>query len=153
MADKNSLYRKKILKELYLGVNLSCADLYVRIKKSFPVITKILNELIDEGIVVETGYATSTGGRRPLTYAIKADLMYVVSVAMDQFISRIVIVDMKNNFITEVEKFELNLAEDLKPLQVITEKIEDVISRSGIAKDKILGIGIGMPGNRFIGLI
>ena len=146
MADKNILYRKKILKELYFGATLSCTDLYVKVNKSFPVITKLLNELMEEGMVIETGYAISTGGRRPLTYAIKADIMYVVSVAMDQFITRIVIMDMKNNFVTEVEKFELNLAKDLNPLQVITEKIEWIIKTSGIAKNKILGIGIGMPG-------
>jgi predicted NBD/HSP70 family sugar kinase len=146
MADKTNLYRRKILKELYFGANLSCADLFVTVKKSFPVITKLLNELVEEGAVLETGYATSTGGRRPLTYAIKADIMYVVSVAMDQFITRIAIMDMKNNFVTEVEKFDLNLSEDLKPIQIITEKIEQVIKTSGITKNKILGIGIGMPG-------
>ncbi len=146
MADKTNLYRRKILKELYFGANLSCADLYTKIKKSFPVITKLLNELVEEGAVVETGYATSTGGRRPLTYAINADIMYVVSVAMDQFITRMVVVDMKNNFVSKVEKFELNLAEDLRPLETITAKIEEVIQTSGVEKNKILGIGIGMPG-------
>lgn len=146
MAGKTNLYRKKILKELYFTANLSCADLYLRVNKSFPVVSKIINELIDEGAVVETGYAISTGGRRPLTYAIKADIMYIVSVAMDQFVTRIVMLDMRNNFITEVEKFDLNLAENLNPLQTLTERIEQFIERSGIAKNKILGIGIGMPG-------
>jgi predicted NBD/HSP70 family sugar kinase len=146
MADKNSLYRKRILKELYYTPSLSCAELYLKINKSFPIITKLVNELMEQGLVIETGYAISTGGRRPLTYAIKPGVMYLVSVAIDQFITRIAVMDMKNNFVTEVEKFELNLAVDLKPLQIITDKIEEVIKKSGIAKNKILGIGIGMPG-------
>ena len=72
--------------------------------------------------------------------------MYLVSVAIDQLITRIAVMDMKNNFVTDIEKIELDLATDLKPLQVITDKIEEVIKNSGIAKNKILGIGIGMPG-------
>lgn len=146
MGTKNSLYKKRILKELYFTPSLSCADLYVRINKSFPLITKLLSELMEEGLVIETGYAISTGGRRPLTYAIKEDVMYVVSVAMDQFVTRLAIMDMENKTITQVEKIELNLAGNEKALPVLIEKIEDIIQSSGIPKSKISGVGIGMPG-------
>ncbi|MEO8109692.1 MAG: ROK family protein [Ginsengibacter sp.] len=146
MGTKNSLYKKRILKELYFTPSLSCADLYIRINKSFPLITKLLNELMEEGLVIETGYAISTGGRRPLTYAIKEDVMYVVSVAMDQFVTRVSIMDMQNKSITEVEKIELDLAGNEKALLVLIEKIENTIQSSGIPKSKISGVGIGMPG-------
>ncbi len=146
MGTKNSLYKKRILKELYFTPSLSCADLYVRINKSFPLITKLLNELMEEGLVIETGYATSTGGRRPLTYAIKEEMMYVVSVAMDQFVTRVTIMDMENKSITAVQKIELDLAGNEKTLPILIEKIENTIELSGISKSKILGVGIGMPG-------
>ena len=64
---------------------LSCAQLSRNIRKSLPLTTKILNEQIKEGFVMETGYAASTGGRPPLMYSLKPDMLYVVSVAMDQF--------------------------------------------------------------------
>lgn len=146
MANNKSLYKKRILKELYFAPSISCADLYARINKSFPLIAKLLNELMEEGLVMETGYATSTGGRRPLTYAIKPDVMYLVSVAMDQFVTRIGIMDMQNKFISAIEKFELNLAGNTDSLSILTEKIEKVIETSGIPKNKIIGAGIGMPG-------
>ncbi|MEO6219994.1 MAG: ROK family protein [Ginsengibacter sp.] len=146
MANKTGLYKKRILKELYFAPSISCADLYTRINKSFPLITKLLNDLMEEGLVIETGYATSTGGRRPLTYAIKPDVMYLVSVAMDQFVTRLVMMDMQNKFVTEVEKFELNLAGSDDSLSILTQKIEAVIEKSGIPRNKIIGIGIGMPG-------
>ncbi len=146
MADKKGLYKKRILKELYFAPSISCADLYLKINKSFPLITKLLNELMEEGLVIETGYATSTGGRRPLTYAIKPDVMYIVSVAMDQFVTKVGIMDMQNQLISKVEKFELDLAGNNDSLAVLHEKIEKVIEISDIPKNKIIGIGIGMPG-------
>ncbi len=146
MGTKNDLYKKRILKELYFTPSLSCADLYVRINKSFPLIAKLLNELIEEGLVIENGYAVSTGGRRPLTYAIQEDVMYVVSVAMDQFVTRVAIMDMQNKFITQVENIELDLAGNEKALPELIEKIEDMIQSSCIPKNKINGVGIGMPG-------
>ncbi|MFT3703370.1 MAG: ROK family protein [Agriterribacter sp.] len=146
MAGKTLSYKKKIIRQLYFSSLLSCAELSLKIEKSLSLTTKILNELIDEGTVVETGYAPSSGGRRPLMYALKPDILYTIAVAMDQFFTRIAIMDMQNRPIIPVEKFELRLADNPKALQTLIEKIEEVIRVAGVSKSKILGIGIGMPG-------
>lgn len=146
ILQKKNVSRKKILKELYFSRSLSCAELCLRIDKSFPITTKLLAELVHEGAIVEMGFAMSTGGRRPLTYAIAHDVMYLVSVAMDQFVTRIAIMDMQNNFVFPVQKFELPLQKNPASLTLLTEKISQVIGDSGIQKSKITGIGIGMPG-------
>lgn len=146
MTDKNLLYRKKIIKQLYFSNMLSCAELSDKIHKSLPVTAKFLGKLIEDGWVVETGFAASTGGRRAVMYSLKPDIMYTVSVAMDQLITRIVIMDMQNRHVTETEIFELPLPKNPHALFALAEKIDEVIKRSGIAKNKIAGIGIGMPG-------
>ena len=94
MTGKSQSYKRKITRQLYFSNLLSCAELSQQIDKSLSLTTKILNELIAEGIVVETGYAPSSGGRRPLMYSLRADMLYIVSVAMDQFFTRIAIMDM-----------------------------------------------------------
>lgn len=146
MAAKSQSYKKKITRQLYFSNLLSCAELSHKIDKSLSLTTKILNELIAEGVVVETGYAPSSGGRRPLMYSLKPDILYTVSVAMDQFFTRIAIMDMQNKHVRPVEKFELRLADNPMALPVLTDKIEYVIEQSGVNRAKIAGIGIGMPG-------
>jgi predicted NBD/HSP70 family sugar kinase len=146
MTEKNQLYKKKIVKHLYFSNTLSCADLSDKIKKSLPVTTKMLGKLIEEGWVTETGFAASTGGRRAVMYSLKPDVLYVVSVAMDQLITRIAILNMQNNQVTATEIFELPLPRNPQALATLTEKIDEVISRSGISKNNIAGVGIGMPG-------
>ena len=88
MLDKQSTYKKNIIKQLYFAGELSCADLSFLTNKSIPLISRVLNELIGEGEVVEKGYAHSTGGRRPQMYSLKPNLKYVVSVAMDQLVTQ-----------------------------------------------------------------
>lgn len=144
--EKTSGYRKKIIKQLYFSQMLSCAQLSRNIHKSLPLTTKMLNEQIKEGFVVETGYATSTGGRRPIMYSLKQDMLYVVSVAMDQFVTRIAVMDMQNQFVTPVETLELPLLKNPKAISILTNAIAGTIKRSGLPKDKIAGVGIGMPG-------
>ncbi len=146
MTQKKLLFRSKILKELYFEDNLSCVDLSRRIRKSFPITAKLIEELMSENLVIETGYAPSTGGRRPLTYSIQKDMMYLVSVAMDQFVTKIAVIDMRNNFVSPVEKIILPLPDNPHAAEVLREKIAVVIDSSGIPKDKFVGVGIGMPG-------
>jgi predicted NBD/HSP70 family sugar kinase len=144
--EKNLLYKRRIIKHLYFGNMLSCADLSDKIDKSIPLTTKMLGKLMEEGMVTETGYAASTGGRRPVMYSLKQDVMYVVSVAMDQLVTQIAILDMQNRSITEIELFELPLTKNPNAPSALAEKINEIITRSGIPKNKIAGVGIGMPG-------
>jgi predicted NBD/HSP70 family sugar kinase len=144
--ERNLLYKRRIVKHLYFSNMLSCADLSDKIHKSIPLTTKMLSKLMEEGMVTETGYAASTGGRRPVMYSLKEDVMYVVSVAMDQLVTQIAILDMQNRNVSSIELFELPLTKNPDAPAALAEKINEIISRSGIPKNKIAGIGIGMPG-------
>ena len=144
--NKQTKYKRNIQKQLYFAGELSCADLSELIDKSVPLTSRVLNEMIEEGTVVELGYALSTGGRRPQRYALKADLAYMVSVAMDQMITRIAILDMRNNYVGKVKSIKLALNDNPDALNELTAHLSDFIKTSGVPKEKIVGIGIGMPG-------
>lgn len=145
MGKKNQ-YRGLLLKEFYFSGKLSCADLSERIGKSIPLTMNILNELIAEGYVMESGYAPSSGGRRPVMYSIKPDTIYILSVAMDQLVTRISLMDIGNNHVIPIERFELPLNHNPEAMSILAAKMKDVITKSGIDKKKIIGAGIGMPG-------
>ncbi len=143
---KRGYYKGLLLREFYFSGKLSCADLSERIGKSIPLTMKILNELMAEGYVTESGYAPSSGGRRPIMYSIKPDTIYILSVAMDQLVTRISLMGVGNQHVLPVEEFELPLTSNPKALQMLGAKIEEVIRKTGIEKKKIVGVGIGMPG-------
>jgi len=144
--SKTVFYKRQIIRELFFAKTLSCSDLSLQTKKSLPLTTKMVNELIEEQYIIEIGYAPSTGGRRPLMYSLRPDVLYVVSVAMDQHFSRIVIMDMNHRQVTDCERFQLPLGKNPQALETLLEKVESHISGSGIKRDKIAGVGIGMPG-------
>ncbi|MFT3845213.1 MAG: ROK family protein [Lacibacter sp.] len=146
MSLKNMLYKRQIQKCLYFESELSCSDISILTDKSLPIATRALNELIEEGAVIESGYANSTGGRRPQMYSLKNKLMYIVSVAMDQLVTRIAILDMHNNYVKEPLKIELPLANNPNALDSLTGHINNYITSAGISKGMIAGVGIGMPG-------
>jgi predicted NBD/HSP70 family sugar kinase len=138
--------KREIIKQLYFGNTLSCSDLSGQIKRSIPLTAKFIDELLYGGFVLEKGLAPSSGGRRPVTYSLKPDVLYVLSVAMDQIVTRLAIMDMQNQFITEIKKVQLPLENNPHALAQLVREIETFIFEAGIPKEKLIGIGIGMPG-------
>src|SRR4051794_15787466 len=145
MSDRDALYQKRIVKQLYFGSELSCLEVSLLVGKSIPLTTKMLTDLIRNGVVAEIGFAQSTGGRRPLMYSLNPQVLYVVAIAMDQFISRIAIMDLRNRIVAE-ERVELPLAKNDAALSLLAQHINGLIEHSGIHHDKFVGVGIGMPG-------
>ena len=143
---KSAELKNIIIKRLYFDKALSCAELSEILDKSIPSVSKAVNELIEEGFVIEQGYAPSSGGRRPLMYALLPTAMYIVTVAMDQLSTRIQMVDLLNNPVAEIALNELKLFANPHALSTLIDYINHYIAATGIPKDKIAGIGIGMPG-------
>ncbi|HMR85254.1 MAG TPA: ROK family protein [Niabella sp.] len=146
IISKKQKFYKEILKHLFFNKQLSCADLSSLIGKSIPLTTQYLTELLSLKMVVEKGYAASTGGRRPQTYSIRSSVFYVVSVAMDQLVTRIALISNDNTIVGEVEKFDLVLANNPNSLNELIAHLKTFIRNTKLPESKIAGIGIGMPG-------
>lgn len=146
MSDKSKLYQNRIIRQLYYHEVLAYSELSLCTGMSLPLVTKVLNELTASGTVTKTGYAPSTGGRKPLMYRLTPGAHYIVSVALDQLTARIAVMDLRNQFVQPIEKFEIDLAEDPNALNTLVEKINTVIGSLAVARNQIIGIGIGIPG-------
>jgi len=146
MLLNRSIIKNKIIKEISLNQSISCVTLGKKINKSFPATKQLLGELIIEGIVVEDDNTESTGGRKPKMYTLKPGLMYIVSVAMDQHSTSIALIDIQTKEQILSNKFSLELKKNEDFLSPLTFQIQSFLGKSNIKKEKILGIGIGMPG-------
>jgi predicted NBD/HSP70 family sugar kinase len=128
---------------MYFGGVLSSADLSALTQKNLQITSKAINELVDEGAVVAAGYANSTGGRCPQLFTLKEDLIYIVAVAMDQLITRITLVDMKNHFVGKTKELELVLSDNPELISELGTQLNQFIIDSGISKEKIAGLKQG----------
>jgi len=143
---KGSHLKQQILSTLYFEKTLSIVELSNILGKSIPHVTKVLMELVDAGFVTDAGLAPSSGGRRAQVYSLKADAIYIVAVAMDQLYTKIVITDVLNKSVLPIETHELKLFNNGNAHEELASIINDVIERSGISRNNIAGVGIGMPG-------
>ncbi len=146
MSRKQLAYRNEMLRHFYFAGSLSCAELSVLTGRSLPLTTRLLTELLDEGLLVDSGLANSTGGRRPQTYALRPDAVHVLSVAMDQFITRIALMNADNQVVGAVADLEFDLAGDPQSLATLAGHLTHFLAQVPVPRETIAGIGIGMPG-------
>ncbi|PUZ30434.1 Sugar kinase of the NBD/HSP70 family, may contain an N-terminal HTH domain [Chitinophaga costaii] len=143
---KKTQLRNDLLKQLYYQGTLSLNELSSLVKKSLPLVTNTVNELLEEDYVVECGLAQSTGGRRPLTFMLNPEKpRYIVAVAIDQLVTRVVIYNLLNKAVSPVATWMLDLHME-QAHEKIAGFVKDYITNSGIPNNHLLGIGISMPG-------
>lgn len=145
-GTRNHNYKKAILKQLFFKSQMSCPEISSGIGRSIPLTNRILEELVEEGLVKEAGFASSAGGRRPMMYELVDDTLYILSVAMDQLVTRVSLVTNQLKPYGAVAKFDLPLKNNPDALADLADKLNELVARSGIDRSKIIGVGIGMPG-------
>jgi predicted NBD/HSP70 family sugar kinase len=147
IIEKNQLLKNEIIKQLYYKQPLTLTQLSKLTGKSLPLVTKVVQNLISDEYIVEQGLSRSTGGRRASLFLLNEQKQkFVVSVAMDQFITRMVIYDLVNSIKSPIETMELPLTDNPDATEQLAAFIDKNIKTSGIAKEDLLGIGIGVPG-------
>ncbi|WP_421942588.1 ROK family transcriptional regulator [Pedobacter sp.] len=147
IIEKNQRLRADIIKCLYYKNALSLTDLSKLTNKSLPLVTSIVNNLISEGFIIEQGLAPSTGGRRASIYLLNPDnKKFIVAVAMDQLITRLVIYDLSKRMVIPMQYLEFNMSDESADVDILVNFITKSIQDSHINIKHIIGVGIGMPG-------
>jgi len=143
---KNNSQKRKIIKHLFLHGAMANTDLGRFVKLSTPKIISLLNELKNEGLIEELGQGNSSGGRRPNLYGNKEDAFYIVGISINIYITSVSIFNAKNQKITEDYILPLTISHGPSIIDPIVEFTENIIREKQIPREKILGIGIEMPG-------
>ena len=132
-------------------IDLGCAsrtELANKVGLSMPTVMRIVESLIEEGIVIEIGRGNSSGGRKPTLLQLKRDSMYFISACIQRKL-KVALADAAGNIVCrhEVPGNYGNVSQNI--LDQLVECIEAVIDKSSVPNEKIAGAGVGTPGSLF----
>jgi N-acetylglucosamine repressor len=145
VEKKKFLQKVKIIKHLYVKGAKTNADICNRFDISSPTSMKLIHQLMEEGLVRKQGRAKSEGGRKPELYGLQDESFFVLSIHAERFRVRMAVFDNNNNNITPINTIPLDIATP-DALEQLYIHANSIMINSGIAPDKIVGIGICMPG-------
>lgn len=110
-----------------------------------PTVTQNINTLCAQGLVAECGTVGNTGGRRAKRFGIVRDFRIAIGVDITRNHVAIVAVDLRGSVFYKErvrKKFERTDAY----YRYLGDMVQHCIAQLQCPKDRILGVGIGVPG-------
>ena len=121
-------------------------DIAYDLQLSLPTITQNLDYLLDHGLISSNQKIISkTGGRNPMAYSCVSDAKVAIGLDITQNHIKTIVVDLKGEVIKYVYKRESYRRSD-DYLRTLGKEVENIINSAQLDPEKILGVGIAVPG-------
>lgn len=143
--DVKKANRIRTIRSILTCERISQPELAAKVKNSWPTVLQNVKELIELGLVQEVGAFESTGGRKARAFAPVRDARLAVGLEITQNHVGVVLVDLSGSMVRyERKKRSFEMTEAY--FQMLGAAVSEIIGNEDGAADKILGVGIALPG-------
>ena len=146
VEQKKVQQKKQILRTFFFHGAMSNSELSGIIQLSTPKVNSLLIELIEDGLVKDLGRGDSSGGRRPNIYGLIEDSFYVVGISVNINRTIVAVFDSNNKQIGLTGFTPVRMHSDFSIFSEISVYLEKFLTERAIEKEKILAVGIELPG-------
>lgn len=140
------LNRTLVLNEIRKRGPISRTEIAQNTGLSLSSITRIVDELIEQGFVYEQGEGESTGGRKPIYLLFNSDYGYVVGIKIE--VKRVIFTlsDLNGEITKKMVRSYPRGSSHETVMDIILDELVALISNCKTKNIKILGVGIGVSG-------
>lgn len=119
------------------------SDLCKLTDKKFPTVNHFIEPLMQAKLVTECGVGDSTGGRKPMLYAVAPDGHYLLaaSIFSDRYVAAVM------NFRMEILLSESAPLEEDHLAEAIAESLRSQLGRLEVSEPQVYGVGVSVPGS------
>ncbi|MDT0682488.1 ROK family protein [Roseicyclus sp. F158] len=148
-AEPAAPLRQQVFEAVRSAGQISRAEMAKSLNVSPGTVTPIVSDLIAEGYLEETQAteAPSGRGRPPVALRVRPEAGYVVGMKLSDEVHTAVLVDFAGEPVAEAM---LPLRDPQKSMELRLNEAEalfaDLLGQSGLAREQILSVGLGLPG-------
>ncbi|MBQ3173910.1 MAG: ROK family transcriptional regulator [Alistipes sp.] len=146
ITHKNNILKRNIIAYMALNGECTLSELTRELHISVPTMTKLVQELVDDLIVIDLGKVETPGGRRPNVFGLANSAIYFAGINVGRDHMTYVVTDLQNNVISERTDNTFELVDRPQCLERICQNIEAFVTDCGIDREKILGVGVSIVG-------
>lgn len=149
LNDLNGRYAsdKKTILTLCLGSGgLSVADFSRELSTSIPKVTRILNEMMQEGYLAELGKQESATGRKPVLYGLNPQAGYFVGVDVGMTALSIAVTDFPGHMVFFQDEIPFVLEGKEESVEQFCTLVLDQLAQAGIGLEKVRAFGVNLTG-------
>lgn len=122
------------------------ADIASEAKLTFTTVNNIVDPLLKENLIYETGYDTSSGGRKPVLLTINPNRYYAIGIHFSLSKMIAMVFNFKGEPVAEHAMTTNSNTSIEIIIDQIKQAIQTVFEKSKIKKSDLIGIGIAAPG-------
>lgn len=146
MEAKQDALKKQIIRLFLQEGEKTIPEVCKHARLSIPTGTKIIDDLIKQAYLVETGKRDSPGGRRPAMFDLNPNQGYVIGVEILLRSLRVSIVNLRHEVIYEYETTDFDISQRDETYAFLAALIPSIIKDQKIPREHVLGVGIGITG-------
>lgn len=124
---------------------VSRQDLVRELKLSLPTVTQNLTDLMEEGLIEESGSFGHTGGRRAKAYGITVRAKVSIGIDITRNHITVVVMDLEGELIYRIRIRHPFSLEDIYRKK-LGDMVEAAVEELQLTSEQILGVGIVIPG-------
>lgn len=146
MPHSNPSIKKQVYDRIsYLGT-VSKADLLNHFSLTSSSMTRLLEEMTSQGLIIVSGLGNSTGGRKPILFQTNPTYRYLFGLEISRIYSTLGLYDMHINTLSLTRwKMDEQMTPELFVDHVVNSARE-FLTKHGISPGDVLGMGIGAVG-------
>lgn len=138
--------KKQIIALCINDGDYSIADLSKELGVSIPTITKLVGELIEDGILEDMGKQNTNGGRRPSIYGLNPSAGYFVGIETRKDHITIAIINFKGQVIYYNEDISFVTENSEESFRQLCRIAKENIASAGIRQEKVFAYGVNLTG-------
>ena len=147
VSQKNNIRRNLILRSLLTNGQMSLTDLRNDTGITIPVVSKIIDSLKKDNLVVDVdSFEQLQAGRPPSVVKINGSAGYIIGVDLDRIYTHFVVINLEQDIILKCDVKKSFLSNDESAINELEHEIQGVLNKARIDKATLLGIGISVPG-------
>ena len=146
ILQKNNILKRNIIAHMALNGECTLSDLARELHVSIPTVTKLVDELLRDDIIMDRGKIETSGGRRPNIFGLTRSSIYFAGIEVSRDQITMIVTDLHNNIIKQDQLLEFQLDDTDGCLERICVTIENFLAHCGIDREKLLGVGVCIAG-------
>ena len=148
LKEKRYQQKKDIIGYLYKVGESSKPEICRFTNMTTPTISRIIDELIEEGWVSDQGQGASIGGKRPHIFSLNPDAAYVMGIDLGREQLKIAIFNLRKEIIGDIQIYPslLEGQDNEAILNDLKKNVDQTLYLLNIPKSKIKVTGLCLPG-------
>ena len=145
-GSKGALLRKRMISHLILHGNSTILELSKALDLSVPTVTKMIDELCQQGILNEFGKMETNEGRHPHLYGLNPEAAYFVGVDIKNSGVNLGLINFNGDLLEDHMNTPYHFENSLEGLQALCQVINDFVDQCQVERDKIANVNVNVSG-------